>query len=76
MAKANPKTRTSKRARTLAISTAYSHCREDKDGQYDRHVCVPSIRIRGGWLQQAGFYCNNRVRVELKRRGRLVITQL
>jgi|GEM_PF-7128352 len=76
MAKANPKTRTSKRARTLAISTAYSHCREDKDGQYHRHVRVPSIRIRGGWLQQAGFYCNNRVRVELKRRGRLVITQL
>jgi len=76
MAKPNPKTRTPKRARILAVSTLYSHCREDKENSYSTYIRVPYIRIRGAWLQQAGFYINNRVRVELKRRGRLVITQM
>jgi hypothetical protein len=76
MAKSNPRTRKPKRARTLAISTLYNHCREDKDGQNNFYVRVPYIRISGAWLQQAGFYINNRVRVELKRRGRLVLTQV
>ena len=74
MAKANPRTRTPKRARTLTVSTLHSHIREDKERQCDVFVRVPHIRISGAWLHAAGFYSNNQVRVELKRRGRMVLT--
>ena len=47
MAKPNPKTRTPKRARILAVSTLYSHCREDKENSYSTYIRVPYIRIRG-----------------------------
>jgi hypothetical protein len=38
------------------------------------HTDVPFIRLRGRWLEQAGFEIGDKVKVEVEA-GRLVITQ-
>ena len=81
MAKAHPKTRTPKRERALTITGITYEYAEPKDWPmgYTRDECrrrprlVPFIRLRGLWLEQAGFHCNDQINVEVSE-GRLVIT--
>jgi hypothetical protein len=82
MAKANPKTRTRKYERILSISTS-SHAPYERDPGHPEyhpsdnkgiHRIVPYIRLKGLWLERAGFCRNYQVRVEVSR-GRLVITK-
>ncbi|HVK52484.1 MAG TPA: SymE family type I addiction module toxin [Pseudoxanthomonas sp.] len=82
MAKANPKTRPPKQERILTISTATYE--PPDDGQlrsiefyrcHETRPCrtVPFIRLKGKWLEEAGFQSNQQVRVGVSA-GRLVIT--
>jgi hypothetical protein len=81
MAAANPKTRTSDRTRTLTITHTIYVYPEPKDwpmGLTRQEACrqprtVPHIRLRGMWLERAGFHCQGRICVEVSQ-GRLVIT--
>jgi len=82
MAKANPKSRAPKQERYLTISTAtydtpydeqersieFDRCRETR-----RARTVPFLRLKGQWLEEAGFKSSDQVRVEVNE-GRLVIT--
>jgi hypothetical protein len=85
MANANPKTRPLKQERFLTISTlTYDPPYDPEDGQlrsFEFERCretrpcreVPYIRLKGQWLDDAGFHRNEKVRVEVGP-GRLVIT--
>lgn len=43
------------------------------DAEYPQHRLVPWLRLRGHWLQQAGFAVNQKIRIEVSK-NRLVIT--
>ncbi|WP_350404408.1 SymE family type I addiction module toxin [Pseudomonas sp. W17] len=43
------------------------------DSEYPQHRLVPWLRLRGHWLQQAGFEVNQKIRIEVSK-NRLVIT--
>ncbi|QQZ42327.1 type I toxin-antitoxin system SymE family toxin [Pseudomonas sp. SK3(2021)] len=43
------------------------------DAEYPRHRRVPWLRLRGHWLQQAGFAVNQKIRIQVSK-NRLVIT--
>lgn len=81
MAAANPKTRTSDHERTLTITRTIYVYSEPKDcpmGLTREEACrrpraVPHIRLRGLWLERAGFHFKDRISVEVSQ-GRLVIT--
>jgi len=87
MAKSNPRTRTHKHARkpklerTLTITGLTYQYAEPKDWPigFTRAECcrrpriVPFIRLRGLWLEQAGFHYQDQINVEVSE-GRLVIT--
>lgn len=83
MANSNPKTRPSKQERILTISTSgYQppdiddplRTIEIKNWEEARpYVSVPYIRLKGQWLEDAGFHRRQRVRVAVGH-GRLVIT--
>jgi hypothetical protein len=82
MAKTHPKTRQRKYERILTISTS-THDPRDRDTHRSQEFpgeersgiyrFVPYIRLKGLWLERAGFYRNYRVRVQVSR-GKLVIT--
>ncbi|WP_236202960.1 SymE family type I addiction module toxin [Pseudomonas protegens] len=43
------------------------------DVEYPQHRLVPWLRLRGHWLQQAGFEVNQKIRIAVSK-NRLVIT--
>ncbi|MDS9877081.1 SymE family type I addiction module toxin [Pseudomonas protegens] len=43
------------------------------DAEYPQHRLVPWLRLRGHWLQQAGFEVNQKIRIAVSK-NRLVIT--
>ena len=81
MANANPKSRPRKYERTLTVSTSSHspHVRDSGSQQWTSHDgegvhrTVPYIRLKGLWLETAGFQPERKVRVEVSH-GRLVIT--
>lgn len=82
MAKANPKTRPPKQERILTISTAtYEPPDDDQLRSIEFERCrpsrpcrtVPFLRLKGQWLEEAGFKSRHQVRVGVSH-GRLVIT--
>jgi hypothetical protein len=82
MARPNPKTHTHKYERILSISTS-SHSPYVRDSGHPEyhpsdnkgiHRIVPYIRLKGLWLERAGFCRNYQIRVEVSR-GKLVITK-
>lgn len=82
MAKANPKSRPPKQERILTISTAtYEPAEDDQLRSIEFQRCretrpcrtVPFIRLKGQWLEKAGFQSRDQIRVGISP-GRLVIT--
>lgn len=69
MAKA--KHRPSTAERRITVGTSHYPALRDRDYAGDRDV--PYIRLRGHWLQRAGFPPNGRIRVSV-RDGCLVMT--
>jgi len=68
---AKPKHRPSTAERRITVGTAHYPALLGRDYTGDRDV--PYIRLRGHWLQRAGFTPNGRIRVSV-RNGRLVMT--
>jgi len=81
MAKANPNARLRKYERILTISTS-SHEPHHREAEQSlefsldecggSHRIVPYIRLKGRWLERAGFHRRYQVRVAVSR-GRPVI---
>jgi len=68
---ATTKHRPSTAERRITVGTAHYPALLGRDHRGDREV--PYIRLRGHWLQRAGFPPNGRIRVSV-RNGRLVMT--
>jgi len=68
---ATTKHRPSTAERRITVGTAHYPALLGRDHGGDREV--PYIRLRGHWLQRAGFPPNGRIRVSV-RNGRLVMT--
>ena len=57
----------SKQTRTLKV---------EKTGDYFYAKVKPAIRLKGNWLERAGFPPNSRARIEILANGVLQITNL
>jgi len=61
--------------RRLTVSTLHETRAPRYAGGPAAQRLVPFLRMRGAWLEAAGFHRGERVRVEVER-GRLVLTPL
>jgi hypothetical protein len=45
-------------------------------GDYSQKKTIPSIRLKGKWLERAGFTAGNHVQIVMREAGRMEIVEL